>query len=249
MNAEAYGMGRSARVAALLALFLAAAAPAAIPAQEPHLRPPTEAERAVLNHYRQVIREVLDTFQNDDWNQNVDFDVEDNVQVSDDRDVPLNIDELIQRTYTVRPGSTLFNRDFKPTMDRLTSTHDPTEMAAIAKQLKMNKYSVEVHFDVLSVGVKPPPETNADLHLPGVALAYRVNNYKFDKGASVVLLFGDWKSAVWRAQDKMYHYKFQHAFRQPVIENVVIQLDGSPERIEELLRGVRWQRVNDALTR
>jgi hypothetical protein len=33
-----------------------------------------------------------------------------------------------------------------------------------------------------------------------------------------------------------------------VIENVVIQLDGSPERIDELLRTVNWQAVNGAIT-
>lgn len=234
--------------AVVLGLCFGAGA-AARAGQEPHLRPPTEAENATLSHYREVMHGVLDAFHSDDWDENVDYDVEDDVQVSNDRDVPLDIDELMQRTYTVRPGSPLFDRDFKPTYDKLTASHDPAEMAAIAKQLKMNRYSVEVHFNRLGVGVNPPPSANPDLHIPGAALAYRVSNYKFDKGTSVVLLFGDWNATMWRPSDKAYRYKFQHAFRQPAIENVVIQLDGSPERINEVLRTAPWQRVNEALTK
>ena len=252
MRSEAHlETSRPPRACALLAATLGlcfAAAGATLAAQEPHLRPPTAAENAVLNHYRDVIHAVLDTFQSDDWDQSVDYDVEDDVFVSGDPDVPLDINEMMQRTYTVRPGSDLFEREFAPILNRLNSTQDINEMQALSKQLKMNKYSVEVHFNVLSVAVKPPPGGNPDLHIPGVALAYRVDNAKFDKGTSVVLLFGDWKSATWRPSDRMYRFHFKHAFRQPVIENVVIQLDGSPERIDELLHAVNWQRVNDALT-
>jgi hypothetical protein len=225
-----------------------AALGAALTAQEPHLRPPTPAENVVLNHYRDVMHSVLDTFQSDDWDQSVDFDVQDDVFVSNDPDVPLDINEMMQRTYTVRQDSALYQREFAPIVDKLNSTQDVNEMQALSKQLPMTKYSVEVHFNVLSEGVKPPPSANPDLHIPGTALAYRVENYKFDQGTSVVLLFGDWKSATWQPTNKWYRYRFQHAFRQPAIENVVIQLDGSPERIDELLRTVNWQAVNGAIT-
>jgi hypothetical protein len=213
------------------------------------LRPPAGAEGTVLNHYRDVVKAVLDTFQSDDWDEKIDYEVDDDVQVSSDRDVPLDINELTQRTYTVRNGSDLFQRDFAPIVEKLTATQDPNEMIALSKQLKMNRFSVEVHFNRANEGVKPAPASNPDLHIPGVAMAYRVNNYKFEKGTSVLLMFGDWKSATWQADNGWYHFRFQHRFRDPAIENIVVQLDGAPERINELLKTVNWKQLNDALTK
>src|SRR5579871_6522959 len=163
--------------------------------KEPHLRPPTPAEAAVIEHYRQVIHEVLDQLHSDDRDENVDYDLEENVLVSNDPDVPLNLDQMIQRTYTVRPGSTLFERDYASIYSRLQSTHDLNEMQALSKQLKFNRFTVEVHFDALSQGVDPPPGKNADVRIPGAAMAFRIRNYKYDKGESVVLLFGGWTPA------------------------------------------------------
>lgn len=224
----------------LIALLLGSS----ISAQNPHLRDPTPAERAVLNHYRDVIHSVLDKFQSDDWDENVDYDVADDVLVSDSRDRPLDVNEMMQRTYTIRNGSALFQKEIAPFVEKFQTMHDPAQMAALAKQMIMNRYSVEVHFNQIAVTVDP---ANPDLHLTGAAFSYRIKNFKYDKGTSVVLLFGDWKDS-WKGGDDGYRYKFKHATHQPVIENVVIQFDGSPERINELLRTVDWRPVNDALT-
>lgn len=234
-------------IAALCSLFAGSAA-AVLAAQESHLRRPNPAESAVISHYREVMHQVLDKFQSDDFDQNVDYDVSDDVFIANDPDVPLDINEMMQRTYTVKPGSKLFDAQFAPVIQKLNGTHDPNELAAISKQMKINRYSVEVHFNALSARVKPPPGANPDLRIPGAALAYRVGNYKFDKGTSVVLLFGDWKSATWRPSDNTYRFKFKHAAHQPFIENVAIQLDGLAEGIDPLLRNINWQRVNDVLS-
>ena len=132
--------------------------------------------------------------------------------------------------------------------EKLTATTDPNEMTRLARQMKVTKLSVEVHFDRANVDMDPPPSANPDLHVPGAALAYRLKPSKFEKGTSVVLLFGNWKTAVWNSEGGYEHYKFKHAAHQPAIENIVIQLDGSPERIDQLLHNVNWQLVNNART-
>lgn len=215
---------------------------------EPHVRPPTPAEGKVIEHYSQVIHELLDQLGGDDWDQAVDYDIEQNALVSNDPYVPLNLDEMMQRTYTVRPGSQLFQRDYAAVYTKLQNTHDLNEMQELSKQLKFNRFTVEVHFDSLSQTVNPPPGKNADVRVAGAAMAYRVNTYKYDKGESVLLFFGGWTPAMWRGGSEGYRYTFKHAFRDPAIENIVIQLDGAESGIEHALQSVNWRHVNDALT-
>jgi hypothetical protein len=202
----------------------------------------------VIRHYRGVIDEVLDQLRTDDWDENVDYDIEDNVLVNNDPDVPLDLDQMIQCTYTVRPGSALFQRDYAQIYEKLQNTHDINEMQELSKQVKFNRFTVEVHFDHVGQAVSPPPSVNSDLRIPGATMAYRIHNYKYDKGESVVLLFGGWTPAMWRGGDGGYRYSFKHVFREPVIENVVIQLDGAESGIEHALQNVNWRHVNDAMT-
>jgi hypothetical protein len=216
--------------------------------KEPNLRPPTSAEAAAIKHYTQVIHQVLDQIGGDDWDQTVDDDIEQNVLVSNDPYVPLNLDEMMQRTYTVRPGSDLFERDYAAIYNKLQSTHDLNELQELSKQVKFNRFTVEVHFDAQSQNVNPPPGKNAPLHVAGTAMAYRVNNYKYEKGESILLFFGGWTPALWRGSSEGYRYNFKHAFGDPAIENVVIQLDGAESGIEHALQTVNWRHVNDALT-
>ncbi|HET6145761.1 MAG TPA: hypothetical protein VFE02_19815 [Candidatus Acidoferrales bacterium] len=218
------------------------------PAVAQHLRPPTAAESSMLKHYSDTVHKVLDQFGSDNWEESVDYDVTDDVTVHDALNIPLDIDEMMERSYTIRNGSKLYEQEIEPFAKKLENIHDPAEMAKLAAQLKLNRMTVEVHFNRVDVGIDPPPPGNQDLHIPGAALAYRVSNYKFDKGTSVILLFGDWKSAAWKAADGAYKYKFKHAPHQPAIENIEIHFDGSPERIDELLRTVKWEKINDALS-
>src|SRR6476660_5583836 len=91
-------------LAALTAILLSTAH-----AQSP-LREPTPAEKKVLEQFTDVIHPFLDTFDSDDWDTATDYDVDDNVLVSKHNDVPLDVDELIQRSYTVKNGSPLYQR-------------------------------------------------------------------------------------------------------------------------------------------
>ncbi len=208
------------------------------------LRPPDPAERRVLSNYRDVLNKVLAQLANGDWQETVEFEITDEVMVSGDPDVPLDVNESIQRSYSVRRGSALYEREVAPFAERMTSSGDPAEMARIAKQMKMTRFSVQVHFNQPNVSLDPPAD-RSELRVPGVAHAYRL---KTDRGTSVALLFGNWKTATWDAAQGWDHFHFKHAAHQPAIENAVIRLDGSPERIQELLHSVDWTAVNGALS-
>jgi len=216
--------------------------------QEGGLRDPNPQERQILMHYREVIGKVLDQFQSDDWDEKVDYEITDDVSVSGDPDVPLDVNEMIQRSYTIRPGSILYQMEVAPLAEKLSATTDPSEMARLAKQRKVTNLTVEVHFNHLCVGLDSAPAGGADLHVPGANAAYHVKPAKFGRGAAVVLLFGNWKAATWSAENGCDRFKFKHAAHQPAIENVVIQMDGSPERIDQLLKSVKWDAVNSVLT-
>jgi len=218
------------------------------PGSEGDLRDPNPQERQILMHYREVIGKLLDQFRSDDWDEKIDYEITDDVSVSGDPDVPLDINELIQRSYTIRPGSALYQKEVAPLAEKLTATTDPNEMARLAKQWKVTNLTTEVHFNRLCVGLDSVPAAGSDLHIPGIAMAYHVKPAKLGRGAAVVLMFGNWKTATWNADNSCARYKFKHAAHQPAIENVVIELDGSPERIDQLLKSVKWDDVNSALT-
>jgi len=212
------------------------------------LRDPNPEERALLMHYRDVINKILDQFQSDDWKESVDYEITDDVQVSGDPDVPLDVNELTQRTYNVRKGSALYEKEVAPIIVNLTATTDPMEMAQIARQKKVTTLKVEVHFNRLCVGMNAALNASQDLHLAGPSFATQLRPDGPKQGASVVLLFGNWKTANWNGNNSCVRFKFKHPAHQPAIENVVIQLDGSPERINEVLHNVDWRPVNDTLT-
>jgi len=78
------------------------------------LRPPTAAEKLVLEKYESVINKTLDQFQSSDWDENVDYSVNEDVAVGTNAGRPLDVDELFQRTYRVRNGSEPWNQVVGP---------------------------------------------------------------------------------------------------------------------------------------
>ena len=74
--------------------------------------------------------------------------------MSEGNTYPLDIDELIQRSYTVKKGS-------------------PLNRAAADKD----------------------PRTKAQLQVPGAAYSYMTEQSEDKRSQTVVVLFGDWKSA------------------------------------------------------
>lgn len=245
--------GRS-RVLSLLSnlrplVLLAAIVALASFAEQAHgqngLRPPNDAEQKVIGHYRDVIHSVLDTMDSDDWDTNVDFDVDDNVLVGErNKDVPLDVDELIQRSYTVKKDSALYQREVAPFLAKMQQM-SPMEMAQAGKKLKMLRLEVQVHFN--RAGADSHARTLPQLNVPGAAFSFLPEDQGLEKRAqTVVLLFGDWKSA--HETDNGLGFRFKHPPHTPAIENIVIEMHGSPDRIKEILHSVDWKKVNDALT-
>ena len=221
-------------------LLLALIAPAS-QAQSP-LRDPTPAEKKVLEQYTTVIHQFLDSFDSDDWDTKVAYDVDENVQVSNGNEYPLDVDELIQRSYTVKKDSPLYQREVAPFLAKMGQM-SPTEMAQQGKKLKMLHLEVQVHFN--RAGAETDAKSRSQLQIPGAAYSYMTEENEDRRSQTVVLLFGDWKSAKVGSQSLAFHFK--HPPHTPVVENVIAQLQGSPDRIRELLRSADWKKVNDAL--
>jgi hypothetical protein len=207
------------------------------------LRKPSAAEQKVLAHYTDIIHSILDQLESDDWDTKTDWDIDEKVLVSEDPDVPLDVDELIQRSYTVKGGSPLYQREIAPFLEKMKHM-TPTEMALAAQKLKRLQLEVEVHFN--RAGVDADAKTSPQLQVPGAALSYQSDLSADKRSQTVIVIFGDWKSA--QQHDDILRYHFKHAVHSPAIENIEIKMEGSPDRIQELLHSVDWKRVNQALT-
>lgn len=213
----------------------------AVQAQAP-VRDPTPAEKKVIEQYANAIHSFLVSFDSDDWDTKVDFDVDGNVLVGTSNEYPLDIDELIQRSYTVKKDSPLYQREVAPFLAKMDQM-SPTEMAQAAKKLKKLNLEVQVHFN--RAAADSDARTKPQLQVPGAVYSFMTEESDDKRSQTVVLLFGDWKSA--QSRENGLGFRFKHPPHTPVIENVVIQLQGSPDRIRELLHTADWKRVNNAL--
>jgi len=172
----------------------------------------------------------------------VDFDVDENVLVSNGNTYPLDVDELIQRSYSVKRDSPLYQREVAPFLAKMPQM-SPTEMAQGGKKLKMLRLEVQVHFN--RAAADKDARTKPQLQVPGAAYSFMTEQSEDKRSQTVVPLFGDWKSAQQGADDLKFHFK--HPPHTPVVENIAVQLQGSPDRIRELLQSADWKRVNQAL--
>jgi len=235
--------GRSHQWARLILLIVLSCLALAVPTHsQSTVRDPTPAEKKVVDQYANVIHSFLDTFDSDDWNTKVDFDVDESVQVSNGNIYPLDVDELIQRSYTVKNGSPLYQREVAPFLAKMEQM-SPAEMAQAGKKLKMLRLEVQVHFN--RAAVDKDARTKPQLQVPGAVYSYMTEQSEDKRSQTVVLTFGDWKSAQQGSDDLKFHFK--HPPHTPVVENIVVQLQGSPDRIRELLQSADWKRVNQAL--
>lgn len=216
------------------------------------LRDPDPKEKEVLAKYRTVVNEILDQFRSDDWDETVDYEVGDDVSVAPNADRPLDVNEMFQRSYNLRPGSQRYTSKILPSLQKLQETQNISEKQKLGKEIqKFMHLRVEVHFNVANVGdIEPPPSQNTDLKIAGAAFAYKTkNNVTNADSAAAILAFGNWQPVKWDAEHGWYHFHFVHLVNTPYIENVVVNLYGASDRIDELLHSIDWKRVNDALTR
>ena len=213
------------------------------------LRPPTAAEKQVLEKYENVINKTLDQFQSDDWDENVDYSVNEDAAVASNTGRPLDVDEMFQRTYRARNGSDRWNRVVGPQMAKLQEEPDMSKKMAIGQALQaLTSVEVEVHFNsVVSIDA-PSPGSKGYFQVPGAAMAYHATTNSFNHGSAYVLLFGNWQGTKWDAGKNAYPFYFAHPQNTPFIENVVIQIYGADDRIQELLKKIDWNTVNAGMT-
>jgi hypothetical protein len=220
------------------------------PAFGAKLRPPTPAEQQVLKKYEGVINKTLDQFQSDDWDENVDYAINEDVVVGMDTGRPLDVDEMFQRTYRVRNGSERWNQVVGPQMAKLQEEPDMSKKMAIGQALQaLNSVEVEVHFNSAVSIDAPPPGGKSYIQVPGTAMAYHATANPYTHGAAYVLLFGNWQGLKYSAEHNAYQFHFAHPQNTPFIENIVIQIYGADDRIQELLKKIDWNAVNEGVTK
>jgi hypothetical protein len=228
------------RVQYVNALFVALAGLCIATAAAQSMRLPTAEEQTILTNYVSVIHSILDQVPNENWVEDEQhrFDIDEQVEVSNDPDVPFDISESMTREYAIRPGSSLEAeriKELEPLVERVrTNPTDPATVIALQKSDKPTHIKVNVHFNRLG----NPLDSPANLKLAGPTAAYKSTNSHGEE--TVVLAYGNWKAGS--------RYRFRRPGRYPAIENIVIDITGDPDRINHLLQSVDWKSVNTALT-
>jgi hypothetical protein len=227
------------------ALFVALASLSIAPAvAQQSMRAPTAEERVILTNYVKVLHSILEQIPDENWveNENHRFDVDEQVEVSNDPDVPFDISESMTREYTIRPGSPLEAERIKalePLLGKFKANPtDPATYTALQKADKPTRINVNVHFNRLGNPVDSGAVSAANLKISGPTGVYKSMSSHGEE--SVVLLYGNWKAGS--------RYHFRRPGRYPAIENIVIEMTGDPDRINHLLQTVDWKSVNTALT-
>lgn len=215
------------------------------------LRPANAAEESAINRYNSVMTHLLDQFLTDDWEENEgERYTFDGVLVNSESDRPLDVNCLLERTYTVRTNSERFNKLLAPLIQKLEQESTPSGKQEIGRQLQaLMHLKVSVHFNRTNVSLDPGPKPDTDLGISGIDRTYKTNDTSQGEGSAYVLLFGNWQSAKWMATDGWLHFSFVHPNRTPFIENIEIRLYGADDRIQELLHSIDWKQVNEAMTR
>lgn len=211
-------------------------------------RPPTPGERRVLQRYSRVIDNVLAQFKDETWQENVDQSLA-NVEVDPNSEFPLHVNAFVQRTYLVRDSSPRYKEMVLPLVRQMVLSSDLDEKRALNDQIQdLTRVQVQVRLNQPHIAVTPKPEDNHDLHIPGTALAYKIDDSRFFSQSGYVLLFGDAKALSWNSYHNWFDYKFMYGANSSSLENVEFLITGAEDRIQQLLRTVDWKQVNSALT-
>jgi len=211
-------------------------------------RQPTAAEDKAIEKYVQTMNKVLDQFASPDWDQHLDVTIEHPmVNIMDDR--PLDIDQLLRRTYDVHPGSKRDQAMIQPRQQKVALIKDAAQRDLQRAQLEDLKHlQVEVHFNMLVVPMMSGPDPKHDPKVPGATFVHQDRNNPFGHGVAYILFFSNGRAGKWDDPNDVYRNKFIHPPNSPYIENLEIRIYGSEDRVHELLRKIDWKQVNAALT-
>jgi hypothetical protein len=213
---------------------------------KPH--PPTPAEQKAITKYADVMNKVLDQFRSPDWDEKVDSTI-DHPTASTFGDRPMDIDQLLQRTYEIRKDSKRYKTLVEPRLKKLASIKDVSQKQLEAAKIDdLQHLQVQVHFNMLVVPMITGPEPGVDPKVPGAVFVHRDRNNPFSHGVAYVLFFSSAKNGRWEEVNDVFRNFFVHKPDTPFIENVEVRIFGPEDRIKELLRKIDWRQVNGALT-
>ncbi|HET9709373.1 MAG TPA: hypothetical protein VFP39_13840 [Gemmatimonadales bacterium] len=226
-----------------LLLAVALAVPSALNAQG-QLHEPTVAEHRVLDPAISAITRVLDRFGDDDWDKTSDS-FGDNVLVSDDPDVPLDIDQNFERTYSVRQDSNRWHAVIEPLMQQLQQSMAGSDYAAQrrvgGKIRSLSTVTVDVYINRADFSVDTTVTGTTRVTIAGAALAYRVppDSGAESQGPTYTIGFGKWRGQ---------RFAFVHRPKSAAIENIVVRITGADDRIRDVLAHVDWRMLGSVLT-
>jgi hypothetical protein len=209
---------------------------------------PTPAEQKAITRYATTMNKLLDQFRSPDWDEKVDATIE-HPTVGTYGDRPMDIDELLQRTYEVRKGSKRYQSLVLPRLQKVAVEKDVTKKQLESAQIEdLLHLQVQVHFNMLVVPLITGPDPKVDPKVPGAVFVHKDRNNPFSHGVAYVLFFSRGKPGRWEEVNDVYHNFFVHKPDTPFIENIEVRIYGSEDRIKELLQKVDWTQVNSAMT-
>lgn len=209
---------------------------------------PTAREQKALTRYVDTMNKVLDQFRSPDWDEKIDSTI-DHPTVSTFGDRPMDIDQLLQRTYEVRKGSRRYQSLVVPRLQKLATEKDVSKKQLEAARIEdLLHLQVQVHFNMLVVPMITGPNPKLDPKIPGAIFVHQDRNNPFSHGVAYVLFFSKGKPGRWEEVNDVYRNFFVHPPDTPYIENIEVRIFGSEDRIKELLRKIDWKQVNTALT-
>jgi hypothetical protein len=229
-----------------LALMCAVVSTAVFGFYEKHK--PAPAEEKVITKYTDTMNKVLDQFRSADWDETVDSGIE-HPMVNSVADRPFEIDQVLQRTYHVRPGSPRYQTIILPKLQKSAQEKDLTEkQLQEAKIEDLMHLQVQVHLNMLVVPMVTGPDSKRDRKIPGATFVHEDRNNPFGHGVAYVLFFSNGRPGRWEEVNGVYRYKFVHPPNTPFIENMEIRIFGAEDRVQELMHKIDWKQVNAALT-
>jgi hypothetical protein len=211
-------------------------------------RKPTPAEQNAITKYAAVMNKVLDQFRSPEWDEKIDTTI-DHPTVSTFGDRPMDIDQLLQRTYELRKDSKRYKTLVEPRLQKVATEKDVSKKQLEAARIEdLQHLQVQVHLNMLVVPMITGPDPKVDPKVPGATFVHKDRNNPFSHGVAYVLFFSNGKVGRWEEVNDVYRNFFVHKPDTPFIENIEVRIFGPEDRIKELLRKIDWRQVNTALT-
>jgi hypothetical protein len=164
-------------------------------------------------------------------------------------DRPMDIDQMLQRTYEIRKDSKRYKTLVLPRLQKLAAEKDINKKQLEAAKIEdLQHLQVQVHFNMLVVPMITGPNPKVDPKVPGATFVHQDRNNPFSHGVAYVLFFSSTKNGRWEEVNDVYRNFFVHPPDTPYIENIEVRIFGPEDRIKELLRKIDWKQVNSALT-